>query len=111
MLSALQGRVGALEPFLALLLTSLNTMDEWEASRPGTEAVTRRATVSGERWLTERELVILREMPSLMTLSQIAGTHGISTNTVKTHVRSIYCKLDIGTRREAVAVARRRGIL
>lgn len=35
----------------------------------------------------------------------------MSINTVKTHVRSIYQKLGAGSRREAIAKARHRGML
>ena len=56
----------------------------------------------GGGWLTERELDVLRDLPSMMTLGEIATDHGISLNTVKTHVRSIYAKLGAGTRREAI---------
>ena len=62
-------------------------------------------------WLTERELVVLRDLPSMMTLGEIATAQGISLNTVKTHVRSIYAKLGVGTRREAIAVARGLGLI
>ena len=37
--------------------------------------------------------------------------HGISLDTVNTHVRSIYAKLGAGTRRDAITAARDLGLL
>jgi LuxR family maltose regulon positive regulatory protein len=42
---------------------------------------------------------------------EIAGELYLSANTIRTHVRHIYAKLDAHTRREAVARARERGLL
>ncbi len=55
--------------------------------------------------------MVLRDLPSMMTLGEIAAAQGISLNTVKTHVRSIYAKLGAGTRREAIGIARGLGLL
>lgn len=61
--------------------------------------------------LTEREITLLHELPTLSTNEEIAGSLSVSVNTVKTHLRSIYRKLGVATRREALLVARQRGIL
>jgi LuxR family transcriptional regulator, maltose regulon positive regulatory protein len=61
--------------------------------------------------LTARELDILRELPTLDRVDEIAANLLISTNTVKTHIRGIYSKLGVRSRKEAVAIARKRGIL
>lgn len=61
--------------------------------------------------LTARELDILRELPTLNRLAEIAGDLLISTNTVKTHIRGIYRKLGVSSRKDAVAEARRLNIL
>jgi LuxR family maltose regulon positive regulatory protein len=52
--------------------------------------------------LSEREQAILGYLPSLMSNQEIAGTMMISVNTVKTHLKAIYRKLDAPGRREAV---------
>ena len=111
LLVALRGRAGAVEGFLETVLEGIDEMLTWQsvgsagARPPGASASPRGG------WLTERELDVLRDLPSLMTLGEIAGDHGISLNTVKTHVRSIYAKLGAGTRREAIASARSNGLL
>jgi LuxR family maltose regulon positive regulatory protein len=56
--------------------------------------------------LTERELTILRYLQSILSNVEIAGELSLSVNTVKTHVRNIYRKLDATRRREAVRRAR-----
>lgn len=56
--------------------------------------------------LTERELTILRYLQSILSNVEIAAELSLSVNTVKTHVRNIYRKLDASRRREAVRRAR-----
>jgi LuxR family transcriptional regulator, maltose regulon positive regulatory protein len=61
--------------------------------------------------LTPAELEILRDLPSLLSLREIAAARSISVNTVKSHLRAIYRKLDVDGRRSAVEAARSRGLL
>jgi LuxR family transcriptional regulator, maltose regulon positive regulatory protein len=61
--------------------------------------------------LTNSEAAILRDLPSLLTIRDIAAARCISINTVKTHLRATYRKLGVNGRREAVEVARKRGLL
>jgi LuxR family maltose regulon positive regulatory protein len=56
--------------------------------------------------LSEREQVVLRYLPTLMSNPEIAGELFVSVNTVKTHLKSIYRKLGVSHRREAVRRAR-----
>ena len=61
--------------------------------------------------LTAREHDILKELPAHQTLAAIARNQHLSANTVKTHVRSIYQKLGVTERSEAVVTAQRLGLL
>ena len=61
--------------------------------------------------LSEAELRVLRYLPSNLTASEIASELVVSTNTVRTHMRHIYAKLDAHTRSEAVARARELGLV
>ncbi|MFB8004174.1 LuxR C-terminal-related transcriptional regulator [Nocardia sp. NPDC056000] len=61
--------------------------------------------------LTETEMIVLKHLPSRRTAAQIADDLGVSINTVKTHLRGIYTKLDANTRSTAVARARLTGLL
>ncbi|WCN80202.1 LuxR C-terminal-related transcriptional regulator [Micromonospora sp. LH3U1] len=71
------------------------------STRPATEP---RGTL--DEPLTERELTILRYLQSILSNVEIASELSLSVNTVKTHVRNIYRKLDATRRREAVRRAR-----
>jgi LuxR family maltose regulon positive regulatory protein len=69
------------------------------------------ATVS-DRWpLTPAELRVLHCLPSHLTFREIAAELFVSTNTVKSQARSIYSKLDVTSRAEAVDCARTAGLL
>jgi LuxR family transcriptional regulator, maltose regulon positive regulatory protein len=61
--------------------------------------------------LTKRERAVLRLLPTFRSLEEIGADLDVSVNTVKTHVRGIYAKLAVTSRRDAVAVARQRGLL
>ncbi|MGB5566572.1 MAG: LuxR C-terminal-related transcriptional regulator, partial [Acidimicrobiia bacterium] len=61
--------------------------------------------------LTERELAVVRLLPSHLTYVGIAEAMTISPNTVKAYLKSIYRKLDATKRSEAVANARSLGII
>lgn len=56
--------------------------------------------------LTKRELDILRRLSSGLPITQIAGTLHISNNTIKTHLKSIYRKLNAENRTAAVEIGR-----
>lgn len=61
--------------------------------------------------LTERERLVLRQLPTHLTLPQLASVLTVSTNTVKTQVASIYRKLGARSRAEAVERADQLGLL
>ncbi|MEQ8842046.1 MAG: LuxR C-terminal-related transcriptional regulator [Acidimicrobiales bacterium] len=56
--------------------------------------------------LTEREVAVLRYLPSPMSQREIANELYVSLNTVKTHCKAIYRKLGVGDRKAAVQAAR-----
>jgi LuxR family transcriptional regulator, maltose regulon positive regulatory protein len=61
--------------------------------------------------LSPRENEVLRELARGSTYSDIAATLFVSENTVKTHISSLYSKLSVGRRSEALAVARKLHLL
>jgi LuxR family maltose regulon positive regulatory protein len=61
--------------------------------------------------LSDAELRVVRYLPSNLTASEIASELIVSPNTVRTHMRHIYAKLDAHTRSEAVARARELGLV
>jgi LuxR family transcriptional regulator, maltose regulon positive regulatory protein len=52
--------------------------------------------------LTDRELAVLQLLPSMMSNEEIAAELFVSVNTVKVHLKSLYRKLGVSSRREAV---------
>lgn len=66
----------------------------------------------GGRWpLSPAELRVLHFLPTHLSLREIAEELFVSPNTVKSHARSVYRKLDVSSRAEAVACAREAGLL
>ena len=61
--------------------------------------------------LSDAELRVVRYLPSNLTASAIASELFVSTNTVRTHMRHIYAKLDAHSCSEAVACARELGLV
>ena len=61
--------------------------------------------------LSERELTVLRLVDAGLTNREIAGELVIALSTVKTHLASIYDKLDASSRTQALARARDLGLL
>jgi LuxR family maltose regulon positive regulatory protein len=61
--------------------------------------------------LTERELAVLRLLPSPLSRREIADALYVSPNTIKTHAKAIYRKLEATSREDAVARASELGLL
>ena len=82
-----------------------------------TETFAQRALAAGaagenrHTTLSERELTVLGLLPSMLSLDEIATDLTVSVNTVKSHVRSIYTKLGVSSRRTAVLSAHENGLL
>lgn len=80
----------------ALLASRSLDMGEWAGAHLG---------------LTRREAELLAKLGEGMTLRQAAHELGLSVETVRTHTRNIYRKLDVSDRAAAVAVAWREGLV
>jgi LuxR family maltose regulon positive regulatory protein len=61
--------------------------------------------------LTERELAVLRLLPARLSNREIGRELYVSINTVRSHIQAIYRKFEVASREEAVAHARRLGLL
>jgi LuxR family transcriptional regulator, maltose regulon positive regulatory protein len=61
--------------------------------------------------LSRAETRVLRRLPTLLSLREIGDELFVSANTIKVHVRHIYAKLDVHSRRGAVERARALGLL
>lgn len=98
LLSRNRSRFGPAEDFITGLLTDHAEPEDHATGVIGT-------------LLSTREVDVLHDLPSRLTIPEIAEAEGVSENTVKTHVRSIYQKLGVNTRSAAVREARERGLI
>jgi LuxR family transcriptional regulator, maltose regulon positive regulatory protein len=85
-------------------------LDDAERRLRGTAARSSQAEPHVEE-LSEREMSVLRLLGSELSMAEIGEQLYISRNTVKTHVRGIYRKLDVDARVAAVARAKEFGLL
>ncbi|HEX8779988.1 MAG TPA: response regulator transcription factor, partial [Nocardioides sp.] len=94
-------RAAARQAGLEPLLGELQALGATAAPRAGTDAAT----------LTPREREILALVAEGRTNGEIGRQLFIATKTVSVHVSNILGKLAAGSRTEAAAIARRRGLL
>jgi len=64
-----------------------------------------------EETLTEREEQILKLVAEGLSNRGVGLSLGISESTVKTHLKSLFAKLDVTSRAEAIALAAKRGLV
>jgi LuxR family maltose regulon positive regulatory protein len=108
--------IGAIRPFALAGPLTQRELDARVALDRGTFAArvaAARAAVLPDPavLLSERETAVLSLLPSLLSAREIAAEFTVSVNTVKSHIRSIYAKLGVSSRRDAVLGARERGLL
>ena len=66
---------------------------------------------ASEEGLSERELEVLRLLATELSGPEIAGQLFVSVNTLRTHTKHIFSKLDVNTRRSAIRRAAELGLL
>ncbi len=79
--------------------------------RPQTSATASRGQVAAHDGLSRRELEVLALLPSSLSASEIASELFVSTNTARSHIKSIHRKLGVTNRDDAVAASRRAGLI
>ena len=84
------------------LLAAFEVAEHGALGQPGPPPQARASTET----LSERELEVLRLLNTSLSSTEMADELVVSVNTVRTHVRSIYSKLGVHSRYEAVARAR-----
>lgn len=99
----------AITPNLARRL--LKRLDGGPAPRMPVTSVRPHRSGAGGDSLSERECEILRHVANGHTSCEIGRRLGISDQTVNTHIKNIYRKLQVRTRAQAVNLASMRGLL
>ena len=61
--------------------------------------------------LTERELQVLRLLRTELSAKEIADELFVAVSTVRSHIKSIYSKLDVHNRLEAISASRNLGLI
>jgi DNA-binding NarL/FixJ family response regulator len=92
------------------LMDSIRRVHSGETCIPPSLAAKLADRVSGEA-LSAREIEVLQRIAAGKSNKEIGAELFISEGTVKTHVKSIFSKLDVVSRTEAVATATRRGLI
>jgi len=101
-----RGRFGRHEDFVETVLSHVDA-----PPAPGASPGDHTWTDGSVPLLTPRELSLLWDLPSLMTVAEIAEARAVSPNTVKTQLRSLFHKMGVASRRDAVSAGRRYGFL
>ena len=81
-----------------------------EHATPSVEASTEPQQIPGGT-LSDRELQVLRLLDSELTGPEIARELYVTLNTLRTHTKRIFTKLDVTTRSAALRRAYERGLL
>ena len=81
------------------------------AERDQAAATAAGAAPSGDEGLSDRELEVLRLLATELTGPEIARHLFVSVNTLRTHTKHIFTKLDVNTRQAAVRRATELGLL
>ncbi len=94
-------RSDVIQKYITLVAQSPTTFNERLARAAG-ERLNQMMVGNQEQALTRREADILRHLATGIPISQIAINLSISKNTMKTHLKNIYRKLEVSGRVEAV---------
>ncbi|MEQ8811293.1 MAG: response regulator transcription factor [Imperialibacter sp.] len=107
---------------LALLFTGLGIWLALKLTKPKTVIVEKAVLVDSAHFLaneealketgiSQRELEVLQLMAAGKSNQEIADQLFVSLNTVKTHLKNLFEKLEVGRRTQAVDKARKLGIV
>jgi NarL family two-component system response regulator YdfI len=102
-------RQGRSMPFGEIVTLALELLEEFAQKLPDPQAIAREP--ARENPLSEREQEVLRLVAEGLISKQIGQQLFLSHRTIDHHLTSIFNKLGVDTRAQAVAVATRDGLL
>ncbi len=110
-----QNGLGAVQPdYVQRILAAFSKLESPDALRDDRPAPSPPSETEREALiepLTDREMDVLRLMAQGLKYREIAAELFISLNTVRSHVKAIYGKLNVNNRTNAITTARQRQIL
>lgn len=107
-INLLLARVPASDPCHAYAQSLLQA----SAATSGPDALPRRGDHPPlQEPLSEREMEVLRLLATALSTAEIADELCVATSTVRSHTKSIYGKLGVHTRLEAIDLARELGLI
>ena len=108
-------RSHAMETYIALIAASFLGLGIWVGRRlfrsPPPEPFKPNVEVQASLKISEREYEVLGLLASGRSNKQIANRLDVSPNTVKSHVASLFAKLEVARRTEAILRARELGLI
>ena len=99
---------GIAPDYVRMLLAALESETEDQRPLRVTKATPPSALIEP---LTERELEVLRLLPTRLSSTEIAEQLYVSVHTVRSHIKSIYAKLNVHRRIDAIQRAKDIGLL
>jgi LuxR family transcriptional regulator, maltose regulon positive regulatory protein len=106
-----------LNQFIDELLLLFESPPDQVSMQPPRKVKDERAPARPKPWdpsyepLSERELEVMQLIAAGLTNQEISEQLFISLNTVKTHIKNIYQRLEVSNRAQAIARARQRGLI
>jgi LuxR family maltose regulon positive regulatory protein len=107
-------RQNIFENYIEKILATFREEEKRALPDESTQATTNQRPLSSphmEEALTNREMEILHKLEQRQRDKEIADQLCISPQTVKTHLKNIYRKLDAVNRIQAVSIAREKGVI
>ena len=95
----------------ALLRSRIGTLGELDPVAADVLRALEAAPAEPTATLTDRERAVLALLAGQMSVKEVATELGVSPNTIKVYVRSVYAKLQVHRRADAVTQARLQGLL
>ena len=102
-----------ISPMIARLVLSKYQNAKMNEQQPGLVPVVASKSVSAnhDALLTQRETEVLTLISQGYSYGEIARMRNLSVNTIQTHIKSLYRKLSVNSKTEAVFEATRMGLL
>jgi DNA-binding NarL/FixJ family response regulator len=100
-----------MSPIIARQLLSRMGRSKTVAAVPVTFALSTSPAPPSASILTDREETVLQYLARGYTYGELAKAMGVTINTIQTHIRGLYAKLEVHSKSEAIFEAKQLGLL